>query len=166
VTDLVQVAHFRDSAVPTMIGTSTCGGVIAYANGDYAWPESEVNRFIEAGRKVHKYDVNATGWLIADVLDVERGDATIPDAPGWVDKRWASHSTAAIYIERSNVPALVTELARRPSYLIVADWTGEPHMPELELPANIVVAGVQYAENLYWDELAIYSQAWIDGARL
>lgn len=162
----LEIAHFRDSVQPQMIGTSTCGGVIAYANGKWAWPESEVNRFIEAGKKVHKYDVTGGGVQLADVLDVERGDATPAMVPGWVDERWKTHSTAAVYVERTGVQGVVAALAGRPCYLIVADWTGVPHMPELELPHNVIVAGVQYSSDMCWDEIAIYSQGWIDGARL
>jgi hypothetical protein len=159
------IAHFRDSVEPQTIGTSTVDGVIAYANGRYAWDASDIARFIEAGRKVHKYDVNGLGVQIADVLDVERFDATPEMIPGWVDERWATHSTAAVYCSRVNVPEVIEELAGRPCYLVVADWTGVPHLPVLDLPPRVEIAAVQYASHIY-DDLAVYSRGWLEGVRL
>lgn len=161
-----QIAHFRDSVAPQMIGTSTCDGVLTYANGMWEWPSWEVQRFIEAGKKVHKVDVNGTGVEIADVLDVEVFDASPGMVPAWVDKRWATHSTAAVYCARTTVPSVITALAGRPCYLIVADWTGVPHLPVLDLPHNVVIAAVQYASLSGWDEIAVYSQEWLEGKHL
>lgn len=162
-----QVAYFRDTVSPQLIGTSTCDGVLAYANGAWSWPAAEVHRFIEAGKRVHLIDVNASAPGYADILDVERFDATVDQAPGWVERRVAKHSTAAIYIERSNVRGLVAELAMRPCYLIVADWTGKPHIPAgLDLPPWIVLAATQYANHPNWDDVAVYSREWLEGKRL
>lgn len=161
-----QVAYFRDSVKPAMIGTSSCDGVLAYANGDYAWPTSQVERFTEAGKRVHKIDVNGTGVQLADILDVERYDATPAMVPGWVDERWKTHSTAAVYCSRSIVPTIVEMLDGRPCYLIVADWTGVAHFPMLALPPRVEIAAVQYMSRHLWDDVAVYSRGWLEGAKL
>lgn len=161
-----QIAHFRDSVSPELIGTSTCDGVLYYANGLYEWHPDEIHRFTEAGKRVHAVDVNGSAVQHADILDVERFDAVPAQVPGWVDERWATHSTAAVYCSRDAVPSVVAELDGRPCYLIVADWTGVPHMPALELPPRVVVAAVQYLSRAGWDEVAVYSRGWLEGARL
>lgn len=161
-----QIAHFRDSVSPELIGTSTCDGVLYYANGLYKWSTAEVNRFIEAGKRVHAVDVNGSAVQHADILDVETFDATPARVPDWVAERWRTHSTAAVYCSRSVVPSVVRALDGLPCYLIVADWTGVPHMPVLELPPRVVVAAVQYANLPGWDEVAVYSRGWLEGARL
>ena len=86
--------------------------------------------------------------------------------PGWVDERWKTHSTAAVYCERYTVPAVIDALDGRPCYLILADWTGVPHLPVLALPPRVVIAAVQYKSEINWDDTAVYSQAWLEGARL
>ena len=108
-----QVAHFRDSVSPELIGTKTCDGVLAYANGRYAWPKEEIERFIEAGKRVHKVDVNGNAVQLADILDVEPFDAAPNQVAAWVDERWRTHSTAAVYCSRSTVPSVITELRGR-----------------------------------------------------
>lgn len=161
-----QVAHFRDTVQPAMVGTNTCDGVLAYANGKYQWPLHQVERFIEAGKRIHMIDTNGHDVQHADILDVERYDATVAQVPGWVDERWRTHSTAAVYCSRSVVPAVVSVLNGRPCYLIVADWTNAPHFPAIELPPRVVIAAVQYASYADWDEVAVYSRGWLEGVRL
>jgi hypothetical protein len=160
---------FRDTVSPqAMAIDDSYQGVIAYANGRYAWPAAEVSRFLHAGKRLHKYDVNGSGVQIADVLDVERYDATPQQARGWVEERWATHSTAACYLSLDVVPELVRCLGPVPCYLIVAHWTGKPHIPELALPPHIVHAGTQYANlpHLGYDLLAIYSRPWLEGQKI
>lgn len=160
------VAHFRDTTQPQLIGTSGIDGVLAYANGKYRWPTPEISRFVEAGKRVHLIDVDGNGWQIADILDVERFDATVDQVPEWVEKRWAFHSTAAVYCSRSTVPAVISVLDGRPCYLIVADWTNAPHLPAMELAPRVVIAAVQYASYTNYDEVAVYSRGWLEGVRL
>jgi hypothetical protein len=176
VSHMTSPVIFRDTVSPQVMAiNNTYQGVIAYANGRYAWPEAQISRFKWAGKRIHKYDVNGSAVQAADVLDVERYDATPESAPGWVAERWATHSTAAIYCSRNVVPDVVGHLGAMPCYLIVADWTGIPHIPvlsaadidvdqvadaagqarvpkleelgvsELALPPHIVLAGVQFA---------------------
>lgn len=163
---ITQVAHFRDGVVPAKIGTSTCDGVLAYATGPWTWPDDEVNRFLEAGKRVHKVDPVGDGADLADILDVEPNAATLAMVASWVRQRWAAHSTAAVYCSRSIVPSVVDALGGQPAYLIVADWTNVPHVPALTLPSNVVIAAVQYATTEWWDEIAVYSRDWLEGVRL
>lgn len=164
-------AIFRDTVSPELLALPdpTYDGVFYYVNGGIsAWPHEQVQRFRSAGKRLHAIDVNGSAPELADVLDVESGDATVAQVPEWTQKRWASHSTAAVYCSLSKVPAVVSVLDGLPSYLIVADWlpSAQPHIPRLVLPSNIVLAGVQYASHTNYDLTAIYSRPWLEGVRI
>ena len=162
------VMFFRDTVRPELLALPdhTYGGVFYYATGDYTWPTAQIKRFKLAGKRVHAIDTSGTGAEIADIVDVETGDLSPQDVPAWVDERWKHHSTAAVYCSRSVVPDVVSALDGRPSYLIVADWTGQPHIPQLTLPPHVILAGVQYANLPDFDLTAIYSRAWLEGAKI
>ena len=71
----------------------------------------------------------------AACLDVETGDASPSEAPGWV--RWMlarGHKRPVVYANRSTMPAVWAALSRAgirrdQVRLWVADWTGSPHIP-------------------------------------
>ena len=100
-----------------------------YVNGLYA-NEAEVKRQAP-NAKYTSITVNTSA--VADVLDVEVGDATIADCPGWYRKFKAARpkQKPIFYTSASNVDALVTTLKAagitRDKYLI---WTAHyigPH---------------------------------------
>ena len=64
------------------------------------------------------------------------------------------------------MPELLDHIGAEPCWLIVADWTGEPHLPELDLPPNVQIAGIQYATSPGWDSIAVYSARWLAGKRV
>jgi len=53
-----------------------------------------------------------------------------------------------------------TSQLREKYWLIVADWTGHPHIPAVTLPDNVRLAGVQYLNTPHYDESAILSEEW------
>lgn len=69
----------------------------------------------------------------ANCLDVEAGDATVRQAPGWFYEQPHPH-LPVFYASRDTMPALVRELelagiVRRSYKLWVADFTGLEHIP-------------------------------------
>lgn len=63
----------------------------------------------------------------ADILDVETGAATDPEAVLWVQGRHAAKQAAHIYVDKNNVPALFDALKAanelEQTYLWLADWS-------------------------------------------
>ena len=95
--------------------------VAGYIDGKYAWTDAEWSRFASA---VTKLKITVLGSDAADVLDVEKYDATTADAAAWISR----NPGKMIYCSASNVPAVKAALGSAPYRLWVADWTNEPHM--------------------------------------
>jgi hypothetical protein len=158
---------FRDTVSPQRMAIDdTYQGVIAYADGRYAWPTAQISRFTAAGKHLYRYDVTGDSPHLASVLDVERYDATPGQAAVWVPERNRIDNDAACYTSLDNVPELLAAIGGEPCWLIVADWTGRPHVPGLTLPPNVRLAAVQYATTPSFDLIAVYSGAWLAGHRV
>lgn len=154
---------FRDAIHPeAMAIDGTYQGVIAYANGLYAWPSSQVARYVTGGKHMYRYDVTGAIPHLASVLDVERYDATPDRAAQWVPERNRLHGDAACYTSLDSVPALLEAIGGENCWLIVASWSGSPDIvPELKLPANVKLAAVQYDNTPGWDLLGVWSPGWL-----
>jgi hypothetical protein len=151
---------FRDSTTPDRIPLS-CDGVLAYANGDYAWDAPAVDEFLKAGKQVIRIDVNGSVPHRASILDVERYDATPQTARGWIPERNAYRQDATVYCGRDGLEELFSILVPEPYWLIVADWTGSPHQLGIPLPKGVRMAGTQYASlPSLFDTSAIYADGW------
>jgi hypothetical protein len=163
-----QLKTFRDAVNPqNMTIDDTYDGVFAYATGRYMWSGEQVRRFVTAGKHLYRYDTVGASPHWASLLDVERYDATPETAAIWVPQRNNMMGDAGVYCNRSTVPAVVDAIGDRETcWLIVADWTGTPHMPALDLPDNFRVAGVQYQNTPGWDLTAIYSADWLAGRHI
>jgi len=158
---------FRDTVSPARMPiTATYSGVLAYANGRYAWPQAQIDRFVKAGKHLYRIDVLGNLPHGASILDVERGDATPQTASKWVPQRNAFEGDAAVYTAKSNVPAVLEACKGERFWLIVADWTGQPHVPALQLPQHVRLAAVQYANGQLWDTTAVYSADWLAGRHI
>ena len=104
--------------------------VAGYVGGDWPTYHELARRWPHA--KHLSIAVNASED--AECLDIENGDATPADAPGW-HRRQIAHGVLkpVLYIERSRLPELVAELEQagiqRDEYrLWIADYTGQPHI--------------------------------------
>lgn len=80
--------------------------------------------------KAHNTDGS---WVLADILDVENGDATPEEAPGWTQAmRLAGRPIIAPYCSRlSKWPAVLAAFKAQniaPPDFIIADYTGQPHL--------------------------------------
>lgn len=151
---------FRDSVSPQKISVAGMDGVLAYANGDFAWPASQIRRFAVAGKQIAHIDVDGTAPNKAAILDVERFDATPETARTWIPQRNAFRDDAAIYCSRFNLDQLFSMLTGLSYWLIVADWTGTPHVVDMPLPPGVRYLGTQYSSVLPYDVTAIYADDW------
>lgn len=85
-------------------------------------------------------DVNGSAPKAASWLDVEKGDATPADVPGWLDER-DMPGNQGIYCDRSNVIPVIHAAAGRPMNLWVATLDGTTVVTTPKF--NGIVAAVQ-----------------------
>jgi hypothetical protein len=106
--------------------------VAGYVNGAFANFDELVHRFPHAKH----LSIAVTADVDADGLDIENGDATPAEAPGWVRKQHARGKKRPIlYIETSRVAELIQILTdagiKRDEYLIwTAHYTNEAHIED------------------------------------
>lgn len=105
--------------------------VAGYVGGYWPTFEELVKRFPRA----HKLSIAVNSHEDADCLDVEKGDATPQDVPGWyMRQRLKGKKLPCFYASLSVMPEVVKELHdhginRNAVRLWVAHWTNEPHIP-------------------------------------
>lgn len=93
------------------------------------------------------------------ILDVERGDATIEQAPGWIRKQQGAGAIFnTVYVQESNLEVLRRACHGLHYYILLAWWrsSGAP----LHVAGTI---GMQYAGNVdggAYDLSAIYDDKW------
>lgn len=127
-----------DSITPTAIPT-TAAMVAGYVDGLYAWSAAGWARFPHA---VHVPIACFASTNAGVVLDVETGDATPAQAPGWVQRRRAAGVDPTVYCNLSLWPAVRrafdTAQVPQPHYWI-AHYGAGPVIP----PGAVAV---QYAD--------------------
>ena len=131
---------FADSTDPQAIDPAKFSHVAGYANGKYAWPDHQFDRF-KRHFKIAVKPGDPRQARLARCLDIERFDATVSDAAPFARHRAeAGHDDCLFYCSLSVVPALVAALraarseffsAKRPVTwgLWVAWWWQRPHPP-------------------------------------
>lgn len=137
--------------------------VAGYINGLYKWSAAEWDLFPDA---VHVQISVTASEDAGDVLDVEKGDASPSDAPGWIERRkQAGLWRPTIYCARSVIPAV--RQATGPYVLgtdydiWVADWTGQPHSVWAPGPGpSVQCAAVQYESTAKWDASIVVDEGW------
>lgn len=82
--------------------------VAGYISGPYAWTPAEWALHPTARKVRIATQANVND---GDVLDVERGDATPGEAPGWVQARRAAGATPCVYMNASTWPTVVQAFA-------------------------------------------------------
>lgn len=138
-----------DSVDPFAIPLSAAV-VAGYVDGLYAWPASGWERFPGA---VH-VSIATQASSSADVLDVERGDATVSQVPGWCD-RFARPGRRAptVYCSRSAMTAVQAAVGSRRVDLWVSTLDGSTDVPGASV--------VQYRDAGAWDESVVVDLGWI-----
>lgn len=125
--------------------------------------------------RIDQSPVNTAADETADVLDVERGAATIGDIPGWVRAAQANviagtrpgQRRPAVYLNRSELTPAANALNAAGITGGVAFWVAAP-MNEQEAAAMVATAsgpfpviGVQYAFQSLFD-VSVVSTAWLN----
>lgn len=122
-----------DSVTATDIPTSAAM-VAGYAAADpsFAWSPADWARFPNAVKVVIATRASVTGLGI-HVLDVETGDATPAEAPGWANTQRALGQIPSVYCNASTWPsvqsAFTTAAVDQPYYWIAAYPGGGPVIP-------------------------------------
>lgn len=150
-----------DSVNPAAI-PSTAAMVAGYIDGMYAWRPADWARFPRAVQvRIAVFASTNAGH----VLDIETGDATPVQAPGWVQKRRAAGADPSVYCSMSLWPTVRAAFA--------AAHVPEPHYWVAGYPGGgpIIPAGAvahQYADPATsggdWD-LSVVADYWpgVDG---
>lgn len=141
-----------------------------YRNGLYAADPNHLNQLFPLSRYVHVWiDVNGSCPESAQVLDVEKYDATPQQAPGWVKaRRKVVHtSLPTIYCDRDTLPHVLAECAAEgliagqhyQLWIATLDlsetWNGVP----LKTVPGIVAVQVETV-NGAWDRSKVYDDRW------
>lgn len=107
----------------------TAGMVAGYVDGLYRWSDADWARFPRAVKvRIAVFATTDDGH----VLDVEKGNATPGQAPGWVAMRRRAGADPTVYCARANWAALrsaFTTAGVPAPHWWVADWTNSPHIP-------------------------------------
>jgi len=124
--------------------------VAGYVNGRWPTYNALVARFPLA----HHVSIAVTAGVVADVLDVERGDAVPSEAPLWAKQMRALNRKPIIYTSASLIPTVQGEFikAHEPEpFFWAADWTNRPHL----YPGSVAT---QWADGtLAYPGLALYT---------
>jgi hypothetical protein len=147
------------SDIPTNVSM-----VAGYISGRYKWKQGDWDRFPTTGRVQIATTANIDQ---GDVLDVERGDATPDQAPGWiVARRAAGLWRPSIYCPASSVHAVQSACATLGDVwdLWVAHYTGRvPANSEFDAYGANCVA-IQYADPVtsggHYDLSAVRDHGW------
>lgn len=137
--------------------------VAGYDNGIFAWSQTDWDRFTTPYKIVIAVSAN---WNGGHVLDIETGDATPSQGPGWVKMRQAAGlAVPCLYCNLSTQDAVVRACAEqrlvlgRDYTLWIAHYTGQPH-------ALDGASAVQYADPAmgaggHYDVSNITDPAWL-----
>ena len=116
--------------------------VAGYVDGLFVWPKLAWLRF--RGSKLVRIATNAS-TDDGDALDVENGDATPAQAPGWVSMRRRAGRVPAVYCNQDTWPLVLAAFAAA----AVSDplsWRADWNVPTAHLVAGTIAT--QYAHDL------------------
>ena len=132
--------------------------VAGYVNGNWPTFNSLVKEFPTA--VCVSIDVN--GSAIADVLDVEVGDATPEQSVAWVVKMRKLGRPGIVYCSRSLMPAVqhyfIAANVAQP-YFWIADWTNEAHLVAGSVATQWADGSVKYPGYARWCDTTLLSAA-------
>ncbi len=101
--------------------------VAGYINGEWPTFNSLAKKFPNA----HRVSISVNAQHVAAVLDVEKGDATAADVPGWLKMVRSKGFPGVVYTSKSNVDAVKAAcLAAKVAepFIWDADWTNVEHL--------------------------------------
>jgi len=118
--------------------------VAGYVNGPYKWSDADWALFPNA---IHVGIAVRAAYNGGEVLDVEIGDATPGEAPGWVEMRRSLGVDPTVYCNLSTWPSVVREFDSQgvaPPHYWIAQYNGDPR-----IPAGAIAK--QYLNTANWD---------------
>lgn len=154
------------AAIPRLFGQKP-NGIAAYRDGSYAWPLSEIDRW-PAHISITTQG-NPAAAHYARCIDVERGDATPEDVPGFIHERIdMGQIDATVYCDRSTVGQvlqIVPDLSHR-FWIATLDniyRTAEQLSTELLRDFGVVLApsriwAVQWLHGTGYDQSAVFGR--------
>lgn len=167
--------RMADSTRPTQIPAKfrqKPNGVALYADGEYKAPSGLLATFPRV------IQITVTGVpgaaRYARVIDVERGDATPADVPGFADEREQLGREAWVYCDRSTVPAVLKALESRPEplwWIATLDgiyWTPEALAADISHHYGVTISpsrirAIQIADRDSYDLSLVYGDVhWYD----
>lgn len=163
------VPAMADSVVPDLIPavfTRAPDGVLIYADGSYEWSASQAARF------PRHISITVTGdprmAAHARAIDVEHGDATPADVPGFIHERLAlGHPDATVYCDRSTVGQVLAVAPDLPYRFIIATLDDEFRTPEQLAEQLLAAYDVHLAPSriwaIQWKRAAHYDQSAVFG---
>jgi hypothetical protein len=139
----------RDSTRPGLIPPST-PVVAGYVDGSFAWTPADWDLFATAIR----LGIATSPSSAADILDVESGDATPEDVPGWIDRfHRPGRRRPTVYCSRSAIAAVRAAAAGR-----AFDWWAATLDGTTSVPGAVAV---QFADYGTYDESTILDPTWV-----
>lgn len=128
-----------DSVNPRSI-PADAAAVAGYIDGPYSWTTAEWNRFATH----YKLSITTRTNVLADVIDVERGDASDADSVTWAGRRRVMGIEPIVYRDQADIATNVAAFraaGQAPPLYWVAHWTGTA---PTSLPAGVIA--IQYAD--------------------
>lgn len=131
-------------------GTAQKVGAYVTGSGIVPWNDAQLSRFGNRAVTINQLPADP-GDTNADVCDVETGAATMADAVGWAQHRLNMGKRPAVYVQQSNLTALVDALVK--SGVTSADiWLANWNLSATEAATEVEnatgpfpVKAVQYA---------------------
>jgi hypothetical protein len=148
-------------------GYATGTGVVPWGAAEWAAHPGAV--------RIDQTPVNTPLNELCDVLDIERGAATVADAPGWSEAAAANFAAGrrhgqrapAVYVNMSNLTSVVNALVSGKIASGVGLWIANWNLNEPEARAIVEFAsgpwpviGVQYGNRGAYD-ISVFSSAWL-----
>lgn len=146
----------RDSVTAADIPLDNLACVMGYADGLYQWTPEAWARF---PAPIVKLSIAVHPDAQADILDVETGDATPGDVPGWCDRfSRPGRRAPTVYCNLGNWTACVSAAGARPVDWWIADYTTED--PTKVARIGYAVA-VQHWDFGGYDQSVIFDPLWL-----
>jgi hypothetical protein len=129
--------------------------VAGYIDGFYAWPAAAWRRFLRAilVRITVTASVHSTPQLRVHVLDVENGDATPGQAPGWAEEERAAGQVPTVYCNASTWP--VARAAFAAARVTEPEWWIALYDGVADVPAGAVAKQYQGGVDAPYDLSAV-----------
>jgi hypothetical protein len=131
--------------------------VAGYGDGEFLWPSSWWDLFPAAVHLVIVVSADHAG----DILDVEKGDATPDQVPGWVRRfNRPGRRRPTVYCSRDTWPQVVAALEAAGLSAAAVDWWAAT-LDETQDVAGAVA--VQYRDVGPYDLTVIHDPGWVGG---